>query len=51
MMCVHALEELILDPDNFFGQDQDIHINSPQGYLACLYGLVGEIFRAGNEVN
>lgn len=42
MTGIHPLEELILDPDNAFGQDQGFHRNSPQGHTARLYGLAGE---------
>ncbi len=50
MTGIHPLEELILDPDNAFGQDQGFHRNSPQGHTARLYGLAGEIARVGSEV-
>ena len=49
MTGVHEIDEPILDPDDASGQDQDFHRNSPQGDSACLYGLIGEVARAGSE--
>ena len=51
MTGVHEIDEPILDPDDASGQDQDFHRNSPQGDSACLYGLIGEVARAGSEGN
>lgn len=53
MTGVHEIGEPDLEPDDPTGlhQDQDFHRNSPQGDPACLYGLVGEVARAGSEGN